>query len=120
MRFHCEVMESSVAPSILTLSETGMTVPATLTDLRPDRDFAGECYKLLTVGGNVDYIHCRHLYSAARPSRRNRFAARRSYASAVLGVVIVCLSVSLSHTCFVANPKNVPAIFLYHMKGQSF
>jgi len=31
-------LESSVAPSILTLSETGMTVPATLTDLRPDRD----------------------------------------------------------------------------------
>jgi len=29
---------------------------------------------------------------------------RASYASAVLGVVI--LSVRLSHTCFVANPKN--------------
>jgi len=36
------------------------------------------------------------------------FTARRSYAS------------SLSHACFVANPKNLPAIFLYHMKGQSF
>jgi len=46
------------------------------------------------------------------------FAARRSYASAVLGVVI--LSVRLSHTCFVTNPKNRPAIFLYHTKGQSF
>ena len=48
--------------------------------------------------------------------------ARRSYASAVLGVVIlsVCLSVRLSHACFVTNPKNLPAIFLYHMKGQSF
>jgi len=33
-------LESSAAPSILTLSETGMTVPATLTDLRPDRDLS--------------------------------------------------------------------------------
>jgi len=33
-------LESSVAPSILTLSESGMTVPATLTDLRPDRDLS--------------------------------------------------------------------------------
>jgi len=50
------------------------------------------------------------------------FTARRSYASAVLEVVIlsVCLSVRLSHACFVANPKNLSAIFLYHMKGQSF
>jgi len=45
--------------------------------------------------------------------------ARRSYASAVLEVVIlfvrlsVCLSVRLSHACFVTNPKNLPAIFLY-------
>ena len=45
------------------------------------------------------------------------FTARRSYASAVLGVVI--LSVRLSHACFVTNPKNLPAIFLYRMKGQS-
>ena len=28
-------------------------------------------------------------------------------------------SVRLSHACFVTNPKNLPAIFLYHMKGQS-
>jgi len=47
--------------------------------------------------------------------------ARRSYASAVVGVVIlsvcpsVCLSVRLSHACFVTNPKNLPAIFLYHI-----
>jgi len=41
------------------------------------------------------------------------FTARRSYTSAVLGVVIlsVCLSVRLSHACFVTNPKNLPAIF---------
>jgi len=43
---------------------------------------------------------------------------RASYANAVLGVVI--LSVHPSHACFVTNPKNLPATFLYHMKGQSF
>jgi len=52
------------------------------------------------------------------------FTARRSYASAVLGVVILsvldCPCVRLSHACFVTNPNNLPAIFLYHMKGQSF
>ena len=46
------------------------------------------------------------------------FTVRCSHASAVLGVVI--LSVRLSHAYFVTNPKNLPAIFLYHMKGQSF
>jgi len=48
-------------------------------------------------------------------------AARCSYASAVLGVVVlsICPSVRPSHACFVTNPKNLPAIFLYHMK-QSF
>ena len=58
--------------------------------------FAGECHKLLTVGDNVDHIHRRDLYSAAGPSRRNGFTAQRSYASAVLGVVIlsVCPSVT--------------------------
>jgi len=45
------------------------------------------------------------------------FTARRSYASAVLLVVILSVhlsvrpSVRLSHACFVTNPKNVPAIF---------
>ena len=54
------------------------------------------------------------------------FTARRSYASAVLGVVIlsvrlsVCLSVRLSHACFLTNPMNLPAIFLYRMIEQSF
>jgi len=50
------------------------------------------------------------------------FTARRSYVSAVLGVVIlsVHLSVCLSHACFVTNPTNLPTIFLYRMKGQSF
>ena len=32
--------------------------------------------KRLTVGGNVDHIHRRDLYSAARPSRRNVFLPR--------------------------------------------
>jgi len=32
----------------------------------------------------------------------------------------VCPSVRLPHARFVANPKNLPAIFLYLMKGQSF
>jgi len=42
---------------------------------------------------------------------------RYSYASAVLGVIIlsVCLSIRLSHACFVTNPKNLLAIFLYHI-----
>jgi len=50
------------------------------------------------------------------------FTERCSYASTVLGVVIlsVCPSIRLSHACFVTNPKNLPAIFLHHMKGQSF
>ena len=53
------------------------------------------------------------------------FAAWCSYASWVLGVVILFVcpsvrpSVRLSHACFVTNPKNLSAIFLYHMKGQS-
>ena len=45
------------------------------------------------------------------------FTAGRSYASAVLGVGV---SVVTRVLCDVTNPKNLPAIFLYHMKGQSF
>jgi len=52
------------------------------------------------------------------------FTALRSYASAVMGVVILSVrpSVRLSHACFVTrpNPKSLRAIFLYHMKGESF
>ena len=33
-------MESSVAPRILILSDSGITVPATLTDLIQDRNFS--------------------------------------------------------------------------------
>ena len=49
------------------------------------------------------------------------FTARRSYASAVLGVVI--LSVRLSVTRVLCDFSKEPAgdiYFLYHMKGQSF
>ena len=57
------------------------------------------------------------------------FTVRRIYASAVLGVVILSvlpsvrlsdISIRLLHACLVTNPKNLPAIFLYHLKGQSF
>jgi len=42
-------------------------------------------------------------------------------AQSLEGVILsVCLSIRLLHVCFVANPKNLPAVFLYHMKGQSF
>ena len=62
------------------------------------------------------HIHRRHLYSA--PIGRVEemvFAARRSYASAVLGVVILSVrpSVRLSHAWFVNNPKNLSAIYCY-------
>ena len=55
------------------------------------------------------------------------FTARRSYASAVLGVVIlsvcpsvrlsVCPSVCLSHACFVTKPNNALRIFWHNTKG---
>jgi len=52
------------------------------------------------------------------------FFTARHYASAVLGVVILSVRLSVhpsvchtSHACFVTNPRNLPAIFLYHMKG---
>jgi len=50
-------------------------IPGTADRLRRclSTQFAGECHKPLTVGGNVDHIHRRDLYSAARPSRRNGF-----------------------------------------------
>jgi len=50
-------------------------IPGTADRLRHCQvvNLAGECHKLLTVGGNVDHIHRRDLYSAARPSKRNGF-----------------------------------------------
>jgi len=48
--------------------------------------------------------------------------ATQKYASTVLGLVILSVRphVRLSHACFVTNPKNLSATFLYRMKGQSF
>ena len=47
-------------------------------------------HKLLTVGGDVDHTHRLDLYSAALGRVEEMvFTARRSYASAVLGVVIL-------------------------------
>jgi len=48
------------------------------------------------------------------------FTSQRSYASAVLGVVILSVRPSVTRACFLINSKNLPAIFLYHMKRQSF
>jgi len=46
---------------------------------------------------------------------------RASYAKRGLGSRnSVRLSVCPSHACFVTNPNNLPAIFLYHTKVQSF
>jgi len=67
---------------------------------------------------------CRSEFTKACHFKRKKilFTARCSYASAVLGVVILSVrpSVRLSHACFVTNPKNGPAIFLHHTKEQSF
>jgi len=55
------------------------------------------CNKLLTVGGNVDHIHHRDLYSAARPSRRNGFVLRDT-AMLARSLEVVILSVRPSVT----------------------
>jgi len=47
------------------------------------------------------------------------FTVRCSYAGAVLGVVILSVCPSVTRV-LCDNPKNLLAIFLYHMKGQSF
>jgi len=53
-------------------------------------------------------LHCTRMFI---------ITARLSYASAVLGVVIlsICPSVTRVLYWFVTNPKNPPAIFLYHI-----
>jgi len=64
------------------------------------------------IGGNVDHIHRRDLYSAARPSRRNGFYRATQLCQSGLGSRnSVRLSVRLSHACFVANPNYLLAIF---------
>jgi len=65
-------------------------------------------------------MHFTLLYSGEdRVEARRIFTARRSYASAVLRVVILSarLSVRLSHACFVTNRKNLPAIFTPHERA---
>ena len=58
------------------------------------------------------HLHCTRMFI---------ITARRSYASAVLGVVILSVCPSVCHTvtrvlyCFVTNPKNLLAIFLYRI-----
>jgi len=80
--------------------------------------FAGQCHKLLTVGGNVDHIHRRDNQQLGRIEEMV-FTARRRYTSAVLGVAVlsVCPSVRLS-VCYTR------ALWLiqrtYRMQGQSF
>jgi len=63
-------------------------------------------------------------FSRASSSKKGEFHRFycASYASAALGVVILSVrpSVRPSNACFVTNPKNLPATFLYHLKGQSF
>ena len=87
-------------------------------NLTPGFDF-----NLAIVIGISFCIGVRHQILCERDGRRpsynvmSIYTARRSYASAVLGVVIlsVCpsvfLSVRPSHAWFVTNPKNLPAIF---------
>jgi len=48
-------------------------IPETADSLRRCELSSPVSVKLLPVGGNVDHIHRRDLYSAPRPSRRNGF-----------------------------------------------
>ena len=68
-------------------------------------------------------VHCKHRVYEERShaSIMKHFTARRSYASAVLGVVILSVrpSVCLWYACFVTQPNNALRIFWYHTKGQS-
>jgi len=48
-------------------------IPGTTDRLRHCQLSSPVSVKLLSVCGNVDHIHRRDLYSAARPSRRNGF-----------------------------------------------
>jgi len=76
-------------------------------------------YRFTVTGSSFHYLsdgYCLHNYLISTHSISSFFTARRSYASAVLGVLILFVS----HACFAINPKNLlPAIFLYHLKGQS-
>ena len=63
------------------------------------------------VGGNVDHIHRRDLYSAPWPSRRNGFYRATQLCYRGFGSRN---SVRLPHACFLTKPNNLPVIFVYH------
>ena len=69
------------------------------------------------LASSTNSLIVRKRRSCTQTTHRSIFTARRSYASAVLGVVIP--SVCLSHTCFVAKLNNALRTFWYHTKGQS-
>ena len=74
-----------------------------------------------TRDGRLRKLYWKQVSSATRLKQNDCFTARRIYASAVLGVVIlsVCPSLRLSHTCFVTKANNALRIFWYHTKEQS-
>jgi len=69
-------------------------IPGTADRLRRCQLSSPVSVILLTIGGNVDHIYRRDLYSAGRVEEIV-FTARRSYASAVLGVVILSIRPSV-------------------------
>jgi len=96
--------------------------PTSFTDLshhdsttsRPDRFFRRTQIFCTTrdVGKIIRNVNkTKNMTWVFRPTWKRFY--RASYASAVLGVVILSVrpSVCLSHACFVTNSKNVPAIF---------
>ena len=109
-----------ITSSLSSLLQHLTTASARLFHPPPDRCDYDCYYDLWIVDDKI--LGCQpvhHQSSTTAPLRKSgsRFY-HASYATAVLGVVI--LSVRPSHACFVTNPKNLPATFLYHMKGQSF
>ena len=79
---------------------------------------------VITVSGTYKQtlIRCSPLLYIARSNTFYRASqlCQRGFGSSNSVRLSVSLSVRLPHACFVTNPKNLPAIFLYHMKGQSF
>jgi len=94
-RLRCATLQCTACPRRHRHSNYDIT-----TSPAPDRQPRQTC-----IGGGM---HC--------PSASSY---RASYASGVLGVAILSVRLSV-RACFVVNPKNRPAIFLYHTKGQPF
>ena len=101
-----------------TLSFLSVCLSATLLNVRVcAHDFA---MKALEYRNDFDAVWYRKVCCCALVFNflpRDAAMLARSWESVCL---FVCLSVCLSHACFVTNPKNLWAIFLYHMKGQFF